>query len=159
MTSRLAPFAAGALLLLPGLACKRPAPPEAPPRNALRVPLPQGWSATAEGTGLAVGPQGRPVGALEPSADPLPPASVIEQALSQAHAQALEPLAADGFVGFTYDVANDAGLTARGFVGVRQVGRGTVRCASTELAALTDLAPLAALCRAVSLADGGVAAP
>lgn len=121
------------------------------------MPLPQGWVATAKGQGLAVGPQGRAVGALEPSADPLPPASVVEQALTQASAQALEPLASEGFVGFTYDVSNDAGAVARGFVGVRQVGRGTVRCASTEHAALADLAPLAALCRGVSLADAGVA--
>ncbi len=157
MSRRRAPLLAAALLAL-GPGCKRP-PPEAPARNALRVPLPTGWTAATEGAGLAVGPPGRVVGALEPSADPLPPASVVEQALSQARAQALEPLAADGFVGFTYDVSNDAGAVARGFVGVKRVGRGSVRCASTEFAALADLAPLAALCRGVSLADGGVNEP
>lgn len=142
---------AGSLALL---ACLAPDAPSASPapeaKEGLRVGLPEGWVATPAGTGLDVGPKGRVVLQLEPSARALPSLEALLQQLTVQGVRVTQKDETGGFVGVRYALSLDGG-GGEGFVGVKRVGARTVWCATTGGASGAEVAEAYALCREVAV--------
>jgi hypothetical protein len=124
-------------------ACPEPKP--AP--SGLRVPLPEGWVATAAGTGLTVGPRGRVVVTLERRSGEVPLASELRDAVKDEGATEVLLDEGEGYAAVRYRL----GPTRDGFLAARRVGPRTVFCASTARASPTDVDDGLALCRQVGL--------
>lgn len=118
-----------ALLLLAACESGKPAPP-AEARSGLRVPLPEGWKATAAAGGLQVGPPGRALLLLESTARPLPTPEALAAAVEREGVRDVQKESGDSFVGARYLVAEE-GLRREAFLGVRALGERTVWCSTT----------------------------
>ena len=119
------------------------------PRSSLRVPLPDGWHATALAGGLQVGPQGRVVLQLESTTKPLPSAVAFVAALSAEGVDILEKESVDTFIGVRYSMSAD-GLKRDAFLGVRQTGPRTIWCSTTGSAHSDEVEAAMTVCRSLS---------
>lgn len=129
----------GALLLLAALGCPdKPAPP-----TGLRVPLPEGWVATARGAGLSVGPRGRVVATLEPLGGEVPRPATLARAVTAEGASDVLEDEGTGYAAVRYTL----GAGRDGFLAVKRLGSRTVWCASTADATEGDVENGLALCR------------
>jgi hypothetical protein len=126
-------------------------------RAGLKVPLPDGWKATVGPTGsLQVGPAGKTVLELESSSRPLPALAALEEAVASQDVGVLATEEAAGWVFVRYAVHADGG-GAEAFLGVRQVGRRTVWCASVAGAEAEEVTQAAQVCERMGgeAADAG----
>lgn len=134
--------------LLAGCECSRPtAPPEA--RSSLRVPLPDGWRATAISSGLQVGPQGRVVLQLESTTRPFPTAESFLGAVEAEGVVVMQKESTDTFVGVRYSMSAD-GATRDAFLGVRQTGPRTIWCSTAASARGDEVEAAMTVCRSLS---------
>ncbi len=118
-------------------------------RSSLRVPLPDGWRATAVSGGLQVGPPGRVVLHLESTTRPLPDAEAFVKALEGEGVEIIEKESVDTFVGVRYSVAPDAPKHGA-FLGVRQTGPRTIWCSTTASAKSEEVEAAMTVCRSLS---------
>lgn len=145
----------GPLLLLALLAsnCEQTKPlPPAPVPSSLRVPLPEGWRATAFSGGLQVGPQGRVVLQLESTTRPLPSAEAFLAAVSAEGVEILEKESVDTFVGVRYSMSAEGAAGGRrdAFLGVRRTGPRTIWCSTTSGASSDEVEAAMTVCRSLS---------
>lgn len=141
------------LTLLLVAACDESKPaPVAEPRSSLRVPLPDGWKASAVTGGLQVGPQGRVVLQLESTTRPLPDAGALISAVEREGAQVLAQESVETFVGVRYSVPLSGGAVNRrdAFLGVRQTGPRTIWCSTTSTAKPEEVEAAMTVCRSLS---------
>lgn len=123
--------------------------PSTEARSSLRVPLPDGWRATALSDGLQVGPPGRVVLQLESTTKPLPEPEAFLRALQAEDVELLEKEVVSSFVGARYVVAQE-GLKREAFVGVRQVGPRTIWCSTAASAKTEEVEAAMTVCRSLS---------
>ncbi len=137
------------LLLLAGCADK-PAPAAEAPAG-LRVPLPDGWRATAVGGDLTAGPPGRAVLKLEKKEGALPAADALVAAV-QAQGAALQARASTrAFVGVRYTVGLDGDAGVReAFLGVKRAGPRTIWCSTTAAAKADEVEAARAVCEGLT---------
>lgn len=133
------------LLALSG--CESSPKTAAPER--LRVPLPDGWKATAVQGGLEVGPEGRVVLLLESTTRPLPAGDAFFEALAGENVEVTQKESVDTFVGARYLVGSE-GSRRDAFLGVRQVGPRTVWCSSSASAKSDEVEAAMTVCRSLS---------
>lgn len=138
-------------LLLVGCDESKPAP-VVEPRSSLRVPLPDGWKASAVSGGLQVGPQGRVVLQLESTSRPLPDADALLAAVEQEGVQVQQKESVDTFVGVRYSVAVDGAAEVKrdAFLGVRKTGPRTIWCSTTSTAKSEEVEAAMTVCRSLS---------
>jgi len=123
-------------------ACAEPKPV---PRG-LRVPLPDGWVATASGGGeLAAGPKGRVVMTLERRPGPLPTLEVLTSAVEAEGGDVVRGSGATDAISVRYQKG------ALGFLAVRTLEGGLLLCASTPMLEPAELEAAEALCGSVRL--------
>lgn len=136
-------------LMLASCGCEssKPTTPAEPP--SLRVPLPDGWKATALSGGLQVGPQGRVVLQLESTTKPLPTAEAFLAALSAEGVEILEKESVDTFIGVRYSMTVE-GVKRDAFLGVRQTGPRTIWCSTTGSAKSEEVEAAMTVCRSLS---------
>lgn len=129
-----------------------PTTPTTPPPSSLRVPLPDGWRATALSSGLQVGPEGRVVLQLESTTRPLPTLSAFLAAVTAEGVEILEKESEDGFVGVRYSVGTETAPTVKrdAFLGVRQTGPRTIWCSTTGSAKSEEVEAAMTVCRSLS---------
>lgn len=116
--------------------------------RGLRVPLPEGWVATASSAGaLRVGPKGRVVLSLERRAGPLPSLSVLDAAIVAEGGAVVEGSSGPEGISIHYRKGERTGLLM-----VRPLEPGTlVLCASEPDASAAELAIVQTLCLEVRL--------
>jgi hypothetical protein len=134
-------------LLTAWLLCACPdkgAPQE--PRSSLRVPLPDGWHATAVTGGLHVGPANHVVLQLESTSRELPTLEALLADLEREKVEIKQKESIDTFVGARYRV----GEGVEGFLGVRKAGPRTIWCATTREATLDEVEASMTVCRSLS---------
>lgn len=132
-----------AVVLLAACDDTKPAPVE--PRSSLRVPLPDGWKASAVSGGLQVGPQGRVVLQLESTTRPMPDAGAFIAAVEREGAEVKQKESVDTFVGVRYSLG-----AREAFLGVRQTGPRTVWCSTTASAKSDEVEAAMTVCRSLS---------
>lgn len=138
-------------LLLVGCDESKPAPSNTEPRSSLRVPLPDGWKASAVSGGLQVGPQGRVVLQLESTTKPLPDAGAFIAAVEREGVTVQQKEAVESFVGVRYQVGVDGATKPRdAFVGVRKTGPRTIWCSTTASAKSDEVEAAMTVCRSLS---------
>lgn len=135
-------------------ACERPQPPAPTPDlpQGLRVPLPDGWKATAVGGDLHAGPQGRAVLKLEKTQRPMPTLEQLLAAVEGQGAVTQQKESISSFVGVRYSIAvvgDDAGRRDA-FLGVRQTGPRTIWCSTTASARRDEVEAAMTVCRSLS---------
>jgi hypothetical protein len=115
----------------------------------LKVPLPDGWSATPAGEGaLNLGPAGRPVLTVEHRpGGAVPTASAMAAAVAGEGAKVLGELAVGGGWLLRYQVA---GLP-QALLGARRLQSGVLLCASAPGATLDEVTQAASLCTDIGL--------
>lgn len=143
-----------AFALLAGCECAGPAKPTPvatpEPPSRLRVPRPEGWTATPASSGaLQVGPQGRVVLQLESSERALPSVDALTAAVVAEEAEILQKESNESFVGVRYSIVV-AGVKQEAFVGVRRVGAVTIWCATVGGARVEEVEQAMTVCRSVS---------
>lgn len=140
-----------AALALAGCESPRAVTP-AEPRSSLRVPVPDGWKATAlaGGTGLQVGPQGRVVLQLESTTRPLPTLEAFVAAVAAEGVEVLDKESIETFVGVRYSVSAERAGKRDAFLGVRQTGPRTIWCATTGSAKRDEVEAAMTVCRSLS---------
>lgn len=129
------------LLLVLAVGCQTKAPP---PKavTELRVPLPDGWTASGSNDRLLAGPKGRSVVSFESKTAELPPVAALVAAVEAQKATGIERIEGPQFVAARYT------LDAReAFVGVKTVGARTVWCASLPAATDEEVTACLGLCR------------
>jgi hypothetical protein len=139
-----------AFALLALAACAERAPTDET-RSSLRVPLPDGWKATAVAGGLHVGPPGHITLQLESTARPMPTVEAFLAAIDREKVKITSKEVIDGFVGVRYRLADDS----EGFLGVRRTGPRTIWCASTKGTTADEVEAAMTVCRSLSW-DSGV---
>jgi hypothetical protein len=130
-----------------GLVSACPEPKSA--SNALRVPLPTGWVATAVPGGLTVGPKGRVVATLELRPQPVPRASELRDAVTDEGASGVLVDDGEGYAAVRYRL----GAERDAFLASKRVGARTVFCASTAQATPSEVDEGLALCRQLGVED------
>jgi len=130
-------------MLVLGVACAEKAAPE--PRSGLRVPLPEGWKATAVAGGLHVGPNSHETLQLESTARDLPTVEALAAAVEREKAQLIKKESSPGFVGVRYRLAD-----GEGFLGVRETGSKTIWCSTARGATAEEIDAAASVCRELS---------
>jgi hypothetical protein len=143
--SRALPALLGALALAACGCTEKTAATEA--RSGLRVPLPDGWRATAVAGGLHVGPFGHVALQLESTTRPMPSLDELLRAVEREKVIVTQKEALDTFVGVRFRLGADGG---EGFLGVRQAGTRTIWCATTREAAAADVEAAMTVCRSLS---------
>jgi hypothetical protein len=138
---------AGAMLV--GCESAKPTTPPVERSSSLRVPLPDGWRATASSGGLQVGPQGRVVLQLESTTKPLPSAEAFVSAITAEGVEILEKESVDTFIGVRYSMTAD-GAKRDAFLGVRQTGPRTIWCSTTGSAHSDEVEAAMTVCRSLS---------
>lgn len=136
---------AGAWLVLALLGCSEA---KTPPPRGLRVPLPEGWVATAGGAGvLLVGPKGRAVLTLERRAVALPSLEVLTGAIEAEGGSVVRASGAADSTLVRYSRPPKSGLLV-----VRTLeGGAQLFCASTPSAESSELDAAESLCAGVRL--------
>lgn len=144
--------ALGLLVLACGCESSKPAAPTPPPPSSLRVPLPDGWRATALSSGLQVGPEGRVVLQLESTTRPLPSLDGFLAAISAEEVEILEKESNDSFVGVRYSVSTEGAPAVKreAFLGVRQTGPRTIWCSTTGSAKSDEVEAAMTVCKSLS---------
>lgn len=137
--------ALAAVLALGG--CESSPKTTAPER--LRVPMPDGWKATAVQGGLEVGPEGRVVLLLESTTRPLPEGEAFFGALAGENVEVTQKESVDTFVGARYLVGSE-GSRREAFLGVRQAGPRTIWCSSSASAKSEEVEAAMTVCRSLS---------
>lgn len=139
-------------LLLVGCDESTPTVPQpVEPRSSLRVPLPDGWKASAVAGGLQVGPQGRVVLQLESTTKPLPDAGAFIAAVEREGVTVQQKEAVESFVGVRYFVNVEGAAAKRdAFVGVRKTGPRTIWCSTTSSAKSEEVEAAMTVCRSLS---------
>lgn len=122
---------------------KTPAP------ERLRVPLPDGWKATAVPSGLEIGPEGRVVLLLENTTRPLPDAAAFLEALAGENVEVTQKESVETFVGARYLVGSE-GNRRDAFLGVRRAGPRTIWCSSSASAKSEEVEAAMTVCRSLS---------
>lgn len=135
-------------------ACERSQPPPPAPElpQGLRVPLPDGWKATAVGGDLHAGPQGRAVLKLEKTQRPMPTIEQLIAAVEGQGAVTQQKESISSFVGVRYSISvegDDAGRRDA-FLGVRQTGPRTIWCSTTASARRDEVEAAMTVCRSLS---------
>jgi len=136
---------AAALLLAACPAGKGGGPEPAPPRPAgLKVPLPEGWRATAGDDGvLHVKLEGREVMTMEVRGDSaLPATDALEGAIAESGGESLGALALPDGVLLRFRVSTGA----EGVLGVRRFAGHRLLCSSEPMAQQAELKTVARLC-------------
>ena len=135
-------------------ACERSQPPPPAPElpQGLRVPLPDGWKATAVGGDLHAGPQGRAVLKLEKTQRPLPTIEQLVAAVEKQGAVTQQKESISSFVGVRYSISGDGDDAGRreAFLGVRQTGPRTIWCSTTASARRDEVEAAMTVCRSLS---------
>ena len=116
----------------------------APRPSGLKVPLPEGWKATASDDGvLKVKTEGREVMTMEVRADAaLPATDALEGAVSEGGGESLGALALPDGVLLRFRVSTGA----EGVLGVRRLAGRRLLCASEPQAQQAELKTVARLC-------------
>lgn len=112
----------------------------------LRVPLTEGWVATPQGGGLAVGPKGRVVASLELRGGDVPRAAELSRAVTSEGATQVLLDEGEGYAAVRYTLAQGRD----GFLAVKRVGGRTVWCSSTANAKNDEVDDALALCRGLA---------
>ncbi len=112
----------------------------------LRVPLTEGWVATPQGGGLAVGPKGRVVASLELRGGDVPRAAELSRAVTSEGATQVLLDDGEGYAAVRYTLAPGRD----GFLAVKRVGGRTVWCSSTANAKNDEVDDALALCRGLA---------
>ncbi len=141
-------------LLFAACACEssKPPPPTPDLPQGLRVPLPDGWKATAVGGDLHAGPQGRAVIKLEKTQRPMPTIEQLVTAIEATGAVMQQKESISSFVGVRYSIGvegDDAGRRDA-FLGVRQTGPRTIWCSTTASARRDEVEAAMTVCRSLS---------
>jgi hypothetical protein len=118
-------------------------------RTSLKVPLPDGWKATASSTGLEVGPATAVVLLLESTSKPFPDELSFAQALGAERVDIFKKESSSEFIGFEYFLSTDGGHHV-GFIGVRRVGARTIWCSTTAAARNDDVDAAMDVCHHLS---------
>lgn len=149
--------ALGWLVLACACESSKPAAPTPPPPSSLRVPLPDGWRATALSSGLQVGPEGRVVLQLESTTRPLPSLDGFLAAISAEEVEILEKESTGSFVGVRYSVSTagapsvpESPVKREAFLGVRQTGPRTIWCSTTGSAKSEEVEAAMTVCKSLS---------
>lgn len=144
------------LLLAGTVACESSpskSSPQAEARSGLRVPLPEGWHATALGADLEVGPQGRAVLLLENTQKPMPRLETLVAAAEADGVHRLKKESADDFIGIRYSNRTSAESAREAFLGVSRIGPRTIWCSTTAAAETEEVEKAMEVCRHVSWED------
>ena len=120
-----------------------------PEKSSLRVPLPDGWKASALTGGLQVGPDGRTVLQLESTTRPFPAAQEFVTAVEGQGVEVEEKEFVENFLGVRYSVEFEGGKRAA-FLGVRQTGPRTIWCSTTSSARPEEIEAAMTVCRSLS---------
>ena len=146
------PRVLGLWVLALGCESSRPGAPPPPPPSSLRVPLPDGWRATALSSGLQGGPEGRVVLQLESTTRPLPTLDAFLTAVTAQGVDVLEKESTDAFVGVRYSVSTEGAPAVKrdAFLGVRQTGPRTIWCSTTGSAKSEEVEAAMTVCRSLS---------
>ncbi|MGV3623946.1 MAG: hypothetical protein ACO1OB_24220 [Archangium sp.] len=141
-----------ALLLVGCDESKTAVPQPVEPKSSLRVPLPDGWKASAMAGGLQAGPQGRVVLQLESTSKPLPEPAEFIAAVEREGVSIQQKEAVESFVGVRYRVNVDGAAAAKrdAFVGVRKTGPRTIWCSTTSSAKSEEVEAAMTVCRSLS---------
>lgn len=124
--------------------CGCPQKPASP--SGLRVPLLEGWVATPQGSGLAVGPRGRVVASLELRGGAVPAVAELSRAAAAEGATDVLLDEGEGYAAVRYTLAPGHD----GFLAVKRVGARTVWCASVANAREDDVDNALAVCRTLT---------
>ncbi len=111
----------------------------------LRVPLPEGWRASAVASGLHAGPPGRAVLQLERTTRAFPDALEFLGAVEAEGAEVLHKESSETFIGVLYLISG-----RRAFVGVRQAGPTTIWCSTVPGATSHEVEAAHGVCRSLS---------
>lgn len=130
-------------MLVAGLACADKATPE--PRSSLRVPLPDGWKATAVAGGLHVGPAAHLTLQLESTAREFPAVDALVAAVEREKVTIVQKESSDTFVGVRYKLPE-----GEGFLGVRQTGPRTIWCSTAKGVTAEEVEASMTVCRSLS---------
>lgn len=124
--------------------------PAAEARPGLRVPMPDGWAARANGAGLEVGPQGRVVLHLESTAREFPAPELFFTAIEGETVDITQKESIDDFLGARYSVKGDDRVVRDAFLGVRKTGERTVWCSTSANARRDEVDAAMTVCRSLS---------
>jgi hypothetical protein len=131
------------MVLLSAACAEKPAPSE--PRSSLRVPLPEGWKATAVAGGLHVGPPSHQTLQLESTTRELPTLDALAAAVEREKAILSDKESDGGFVAVRYRLAD-----GEGFLGVRQTGPKTIWCSTARGVSAAEIDAAMTVCRDLS---------
>jgi len=128
----------------PGSGSNGGKPNGAPRPGGLKVPLPEGWKASATDDGvLHVRTEGREVMTMEVRPDSaLPPSEALEAAVGEGGGESLGALALPDGVLMRFRVSTGA----EGVLGVRRFGGRRLLCSSEPAAQQAELKTVARLC-------------
>ncbi len=120
-------------------------------RSSLRVPLPDGWKATAVAGGLHVGPPGHIALQLESTTRALPSLEALLAAVEHEKVKITAKEAIETFVAVRYRLADEG----EAFLGVHRTGPRTIWCASTKGATADEVEAALTVCRSLSWDPAG----